>query len=673
MSQIQKGFTYTAGSPNNQVTYTNLNQLADSAILLPGAITDQTSKTTPASTDSVLIYSVADSALRKATVASLVASPVTYTFNVKTYGAVGNGTTDDSTAFANAINAAIAVNGSVVIPTGDYNIVSDLTFTFQGKITIRGEGMNNSRIIYSGTNYAMNFVMTNGTTPEYNSVSLHDFAVLQDNSTNTNANTAIKIEYPSGTIFAETHPGCRVDNISIGAKMSEASSYAQSHTNCGFAYGLKLYNVCQSKISNIYVYGNFTTCNANATPGDGSAGAGTGKGIWVRNCINNLYENIDVRFFSQGILLDATTADGTEGNLFNHVNIVTCPEGFRTDGLVDSWTLENFQIDNGNDFTTANKLNIRGIVINSNFSGGYGGRISNGTCEVGTTFGGPALLLNGTTGIQVSNSRFFTSNTSATVPYGIKLTGGTTECQFTGVYAQGAGSNYGMYLDSSSVHNIITNLNTTGGGGLFDATSNTSNINDYYKIKAAAAIVNLTGGVQSIPNSVETSVLWNYGKLDDVGFWNSSVPRWLTVPYDIGIKRVSLAACVNWSANASGYRQIKIKSMFGDNMAGAAIPGDAGLPSNYDSCASGIVDLTALANFWVSGTAYIVGSFVKCPLNSKYYTSQTAFTSTVYPSTDSANWTLALMQFQVTAQQDSGGSLNINGVGSSSFSIKVEG
>jgi hypothetical protein len=671
MSQIQKGFTYTAGSPNNQVTYTNLNQLADSAILLPGAITDQTSKTTPASTDSVLIYSAADAALRKATVASLATS---YTFNVKTYGAVGDGSTNDSIAFTNAINAAITTNGCVVIPTGDYNIASDLTFTFQGKITIRGEGMNNSRIIYSGTNYAMNFVMTSGTVPEFSSVNLHDFAVIQDNSTNTNANTAIKIEYPTGTIFAETHPGCSVENIWIGAKLSETTSYGQSHANCGFGYGLKLFNVCQSKISNVYLYGNFTTCNANSTPGDGSAGAGTGKGLWIRNCINNFYKNINVRFFSQGIYLDATTASGSEGNFFNQVNILTCPEAFRTEGLTDSWTLENFQIDNGNDFTTANKLNIRGIVINSNFSGGgYGGRISNGTCEVATTFGGPALLLNGTTGIQVSNSRFFTSNTSASVPYGVKVTGGTTDCQFTGVYAQGAGSYYGMYLDGGSVRNVITNLNTYGGGGLFDATVNTSNINDYYKTKGTGAIVNLSGGVQSIPNSTETDVLWNFGKLDDIGFWNSSTPRWLTIPYDIGIKRVSLAACINWAASATGYRQIKIKSMFGDNFAGAAIPGDAGLPSNYDSCATGVIDLTTLANFWVSGTSYIVGSFVKCPLNSKYYTSRTAFTSTVYPSTDSTNWTLTPMQFVVTATQDSGGALNINAVTSSNFSIKVEG
>jgi polygalacturonase len=43
-------------------------------------------------------------------------------FNVKDYGAVGNGTTDDNVAIAAAITAASAVNGVVYFPTGTYGI-----------------------------------------------------------------------------------------------------------------------------------------------------------------------------------------------------------------------------------------------------------------------------------------------------------------------------------------------------------------------------------------------------------------------------------------------------------------------------------------------------------------------------------------------------------------------
>jgi hypothetical protein len=71
MAQIQKGTTYSTG---DQVTATNLNALADAAILLPGAITDQTAKTVPLAADTVLIHSAADTALRKSTLTQLFAN-----------------------------------------------------------------------------------------------------------------------------------------------------------------------------------------------------------------------------------------------------------------------------------------------------------------------------------------------------------------------------------------------------------------------------------------------------------------------------------------------------------------------------------------------------------------------------------------------------------------------
>lgn len=81
MAQIQKGFSYTAGSPNNLVTYTNLNQHVDDATLLPGAITDQTTKAAPAAGDTLLVHSASDIALRKSTVAQLFNSSQAASFS----------------------------------------------------------------------------------------------------------------------------------------------------------------------------------------------------------------------------------------------------------------------------------------------------------------------------------------------------------------------------------------------------------------------------------------------------------------------------------------------------------------------------------------------------------------------------------------------------------------
>jgi hypothetical protein len=73
MSQIRKGHTYGASSPDNQVTHTNLNAHVDDAILLPGAITEQTPLTTTASDDQVLVSDTdAAWALKKVTLANLL-------------------------------------------------------------------------------------------------------------------------------------------------------------------------------------------------------------------------------------------------------------------------------------------------------------------------------------------------------------------------------------------------------------------------------------------------------------------------------------------------------------------------------------------------------------------------------------------------------------------------
>lgn len=81
MTQITKGDTFADGQ---QVTGARLNQLIDSATILPTVITDQTAVLTgtsanTASTDLLLIYNQATSALRKATISDVVNTGVSIT------------------------------------------------------------------------------------------------------------------------------------------------------------------------------------------------------------------------------------------------------------------------------------------------------------------------------------------------------------------------------------------------------------------------------------------------------------------------------------------------------------------------------------------------------------------------------------------------------------------
>lgn len=72
--------------------------------------------------------------------------------NVKDYGAVGDGTTDDTTAIQNAINAS--PSGQVFFPAGDYKITNTLTLTYTASwnaVNLYGEGIS-SKIVWAGGN-----------------------------------------------------------------------------------------------------------------------------------------------------------------------------------------------------------------------------------------------------------------------------------------------------------------------------------------------------------------------------------------------------------------------------------------------------------------------------------------------------------------------------------------
>ena len=77
-------------------------------------------------------------------------------FNVKAYGAVGNGTTDDTPFFQAAIAALLGTttqSGTIFVPRGSYKILSTLNFFTNAQVSISliGEALDGTELLWMGS------------------------------------------------------------------------------------------------------------------------------------------------------------------------------------------------------------------------------------------------------------------------------------------------------------------------------------------------------------------------------------------------------------------------------------------------------------------------------------------------------------------------------------------
>lgn len=158
MSQISKGTTYGPTSPDNQVTYINLNAHVDSATLLPGAITDQTSKTVPASGDQLLLHSAADTALRQVSLANLFGRPLPIGSTIANTGAFTTLTADTGAFTTLTADSATILNGTAnlvecaadTLSCDVFRINAELGYGTSGAIALAFSTTSNALIFLTG-------------------------------------------------------------------------------------------------------------------------------------------------------------------------------------------------------------------------------------------------------------------------------------------------------------------------------------------------------------------------------------------------------------------------------------------------------------------------------------------------------------------------------------------
>lgn len=142
MAQIQSPETYVDGQ---QVTATRLNNQTNGAILLPGAVTDQTAlvANTVASGDQVILHDASASAIRKATAADLVGSGLPIVTGAIT------GSTGADLVITPAAGQKVDVAGN--LEADDINVTDDLTVgddaTVSGDLLVTGASTLTGNVI----------------------------------------------------------------------------------------------------------------------------------------------------------------------------------------------------------------------------------------------------------------------------------------------------------------------------------------------------------------------------------------------------------------------------------------------------------------------------------------------------------------------------------------------
>ena len=155
------------------------------------------------------------------TIQSDAVNGITDWLNVKTqYGAVGDGTTDDTTAIQNAVNAAASSGGIVYLPVGTY--VTSSPITIPSKVTLRSATRGFGSPI---DNYQLSGLPVSGAILKPSSSFSGSAVVLMDNSAGTSQMGNQQIIGIS--IDGSNLPGSNsVDGIkSIGAVATVTLSY----------------------------------------------------------------------------------------------------------------------------------------------------------------------------------------------------------------------------------------------------------------------------------------------------------------------------------------------------------------------------------------------------------------------------------------------------------------
>lgn len=357
-------------------------------------------------------------------------------FDVKTYGAIGDGVVDDTAAIQDALDAIPDIGGVLYFPAGRY-LYAGTTLTLDRPITVEGDG-GVQQFSQAGAPLAVSTIDINSTTATLFDVKVSGCTFKNLHLRNTSVTTptagaGILVSGDGGLYDGSrtTYEGLTVDGFYICVDVRSGTGHRFS--NCGIfgpvLYGLKLRNILSPDggdhaISDCWIYNTKVRATTSAIRIE------SGGGIKIINTKINSgsYPNCWVNGIDLAVASGVTTVDLLVCNCsienYSGVGI----KGTTASGSFWGWILLT-----GNEFLPNGSTSANAINFNATNAGEFRGMVITG--NFASTAGGvaPMISLTNTTDVCVTGNAQYGFSDVITVGAGVTFTksatvppGGTT-------------------------------------------------------------------------------------------------------------------------------------------------------------------------------------------------------------------------------------------------------
>jgi len=423
----------------------------------------------------------------------------TYVYDVKAYGAVGDGVTDDTTAVQSVITAISSTGGIVFFPPGTYIFGSALDLKATHNVILRGQGGRSagagdaSILKWTGSTGATNFIDARSSL----GLEIADLQIVTDSSAFTGRMIDLRLNTTGGAYT-------KLKNLYIGGNTHYSAT------------GLDLSNTTRVFVESCAFYQLATCITGKVNNADNS------NQVRIQDCGFN-QSPVAIHNPGQAWIISSCCFEGSAGGV---ANAVDHGAGILAEGLIieGNWTGDTTS---GTQFTVAGEgITIQGNWIGATTSTGISvDESTQGLHITGNKFIGCTTAINIVVSSTHAGMRIHGNSYSSVTTKLVGIPNGTSVMGFPLVYEQ-AGE-----VETNLATNPSFDSNTTGWnntGGVF--TNN------------GATLTRITTDHAPLDDSSGACCQVDYtNALNQMGLWQSvaSVPALTAVIFTGWIRNVS--------------------------------------------------------------------------------------------------------------------------------------